>query len=72
MSPVDHTPQDEPDPYEPDPCVLLRSRFRSVTAVALAAGISEQELSADLAELAARIVTPVEVRPRLSVVPRAL
>ncbi len=69
MSPVDHPPE-----AEPDPLVLLRSRFRSVTAAAIAAGVPVAELRNDLDELADRIGAhqlPVEVmpRPRLRAVP---
>lgn len=52
--------------------MLLRSRFRNVTATALAAGVPEQQLRDDLDELAARITASAEVmRPRLSVVPQS-
>lgn len=69
MSPVDHQPS-----AEPDPLVLLRSRFRSVTANAIAAGVPAAVLRSDLDELAARIAEhdlPVEVmqRPALRLVP---
>ncbi len=69
MSPVDHPPA-----AEPNPLVLLRSRFRNVAATAIAAGVSVVVLHDDLDELAERIGAhqlPVEVMPRptLRVVP---